>query len=157
MPRRREIAKRELLPDALYQSPLVTKFINTIMSEGKRSTAERILYQSFDLIKERSGDDPLKVFKKAVDNVKPALEVKSRRVGGSNYQVPIEVNPNRRLSLSIRWLVGFARARGDGKTMQEKLAMEFLDAANLRGGAVKKREDTHRMAEANKAFAHYRW
>jgi small subunit ribosomal protein S7 len=157
MPRRREIAKRELLPDALYQSPLVTKFINTIMSEGKRSTAERILYQSFDLIKERSGDDPLKVFKKAVDNVKPALEVKSRRVGGSNYQVPIEVNPNRRLSLSIRWLVGFARARGDGKTMQEKLANELLDAANLRGGAVKKREDTHRMAEANKAFAHYRW
>ena len=157
MPRRREIAKRELLPDALYQSPLVTKFINTIMSEGKRSTAERILYQSFDLIKERSGDDPLKVFKKAVDNVKPALEVKSRRVGGSNYQVPIEVNPNRRLSLSIRWLVGFARARGDGKTMQEKLANELLDAANLRGGAVKKREDTHRMAEANNAFAHYRW
>ena len=157
MPRRREIAKRELLPDALYQSPLVTKFINTIMSAGKRSTAERILYQSFDLIKERSGDDPLKVFKKAVDNVKPSLEVKSRRVGGSNYQVPIEVNPNRRLSLSIRWLVGFARSRGDGKTMQEKLANELLDAANLRGGAVKKREDTHRMAEANKAFAHYRW
>jgi small subunit ribosomal protein S7 len=157
MPRRRVIAKRELLPDALYQSPLVTKFINTIMSEGKRSTAERILYQSFDLIKERSGDDPLKIFKKAVDNVKPALEVKSRRVGGSNYQVPIEVNPNRRLSLSIRWLVGFARSRGDGKTMQEKLANELLDAANLRGGAVKKREDTHRMAEANKAFAHYRW
>ena len=157
MPRRREIPKRELMPDALYQSPLVTKFINTIMSQGKRSTAERILYQSFDLIKERSGDDPLKVFKKAVDNVKPALEVKSRRVGGSNYQVPIEVNPNRRLSLSIRWLVGFARARGDGKTMQEKLANELLDAANLRGGAVKKREDTHRLAEANKAFAHYRW
>ena len=157
MPRRREIPKRELVPDALYQSPLVTKFINTIMSQGKRSTAERILYQSFDLIKERSGDDPLKVFKKAVDNVKPALEVKSRRVGGSNYQVPIEVNPNRRLSLSIRWLVGYARARGDGKTMQEKLANELLDAANLRGGAVKKREDTHRMAEANKAFAHYRW
>ena len=157
MPRRRVIAKRELLPDALYGSPLVTKFINTIMSEGKRSTAERILYQSFDLIKERSGDDPLKVFKKAVDNVKPALEVKSRRVGGSSYQVPIEVNPNRRLSLSIRWLVGFARSRGDGKTMQEKLANELLDAANLRGGAVKKREDTHRMAEANKAFAHYRW
>ena len=157
MPRRREIAKRELLPDALYQSPLVTKFINTIMSEGKRSTAERILYQSFDLIKERSGDDPLKIFKKAVDNVKPSLEVKSRRVGGSNYQVPIEVNPNRRLSLSIRWLVSYARSRGDGKTMQEKLANELLDASNLRGGAVKKREDTHRMAEANKAFAHYRW
>ena len=157
MPRRRVIAKREPVGDALYDSPLVTKFINTVMSEGKRSTAERILYRSFDLIKERSGDDPLKVFKKAVDNVKPALEVKSRRVGGSNYQVPIEVNPNRRLSLSIRWLVGFARARGDGKTMEEKLANELLDAANLRGGAVKKREDTHRMAEANKAFAHYRW
>ena len=157
MPRRREIAKRELPNDALYSSSLVTKFINTIMKEGKRSTAERILYQSFDIIKERSGDDPLKVFKKAVDNVKPALEVKSRRVGGSNYQVPIEVNPNRRLSLSIRWLVSYARSRGDGKTMQEKLANELLDAANLRGGAVKKREDTHRMAEANKAFAHYRW
>jgi small subunit ribosomal protein S7 len=157
MPRRREIPKRELASDALYGSSLVTKFINTIMKEGKRSTAERILYQSFDIIKERSGDDPVKVFKKAVDNVKPALEVKSRRVGGSNYQVPIEVNPNRRLSLSIRWLVSYARSRGDGKTMQEKLANELLDAANLRGGAVKKREDTHRMAEANKAFAHYRW
>ena len=157
MPRRREIAKREIPADALYGSPLVTKFINTIMQEGKRSTAEKILYRSFDIIKERSGDDPLKVFKKAVDNVKPSLEVKSRRVGGSNYQVPIEVNPNRRLSLSIRWLVSYARSRGDGKTMQEKLANELLDAANLRGGAVKKREDTHRMAEANKAFAHYRW
>ncbi len=157
MPRRREIAKREIPVDALYGSPLVTKFINTIMQEGKRATAERILYQSFDIIKERSGDDPLKIFKKALDNVKPALEVKSRRVGGSNYQVPIEVNPNRRLSLSIRWLVSYARSRGDGKTMQEKLANELLDAANLRGGAVKKREDTHRMAEANKAFAHYRW
>ena len=157
MPRRREIAKRELPPDALYNSALVTKFINTIMKEGKRSTAERILYQSFDIIKERSGDDPLKVFKKALDNVKPSLEVKSRRVGGSNYQVPVEVNPNRRLSLSIRWVVSYARSRGDGKTMQEKLANELLDAANLRGGAVKKREDTHRMAEANKAFAHYRW
>ncbi len=157
MPRRREIPKRELALDALYQSSLVTKFINTIMKQGKRSTAERIVYQSFDIVKEKSGDDPLKVFKKAVDNVKPSLEVKSRRVGGSNYQVPIEVNPNRRLSLSIRWLVSYARSRGDGKTMQEKLAMEFMDAANLRGGAVKKREDTHRMAEANKAFAHYRW
>ena len=143
--------------DPLYQSPLVSKFINCVMSDGKRSTAERILYKSFDIIKEKTGDDPLKVFKKAIDNVKPSLEVKSRRVGGSNYQVPVEVNPNRRLSLSIRWLVGYARARGDGKTMQEKLANELLDAANLRGGAVKKREDTHRMAEANKAFAHYRW
>jgi len=144
-------------PDPVYNSALVTKFVNTVMNKGKRSTAERILYRSFDIIRERTGDDPLKVFKKALDNVKPTLEVKSRRVGGSNYQVPIEVNPNRRLSLSIRWLVGYARARGDGKTMQEKLANELMDAANLRGGAVKKREDTHRMAEANKAFAHYRW
>jgi small subunit ribosomal protein S7 len=157
MPRRREIPKRELAADPLYNSTLVSKFINTVMSDGKRSLAEGILYKSFDIIKERTGDDPLKVFKKAVENVKPSLEVKSRRVGGSNYQVPVEVNPNRRLSLSIRWLVGFARQRGDGKTMQEKLANELLDASNLRGGAVKKREDTHRMAEANKAFAHYRW
>ena len=157
MPRRREVPKRELPPDGLYNSALVTKFINCIMYDGKRSTAEGILYGSFEIIKEKSGDDPLKVFKKALDNVKPALEVKSRRVGGSNYQVPIEVNPNRRLSLSIRWVVTYARSRGDGKTMQEKLANELLDAANLRGGAVKKREDTHRMAEANKAFAHYRW
>ena len=157
MPRRREIPKRDILADPLYQSQLVSKFINTIMSGGKRSTAERIIYKSFDLIKDKTGDDPLKVFKKAVDNVKPSLEVKSRRVGGSNYQVPVEVNPNRRLSLSIRWLVSFARERGDGKTMQEKLANEFMDASNLRGGAVKKREDVHRMAEANKAFAHYRW
>jgi small subunit ribosomal protein S7 len=127
------------------------------MLDGKRSVAELILYGSLDIIKERTGDDPLKVFKKAVENAKPALEVKSRRVGGSNYQVPIEVNPNRRLSLSIRWLVGYARQRGDGKTMEEKLANELLDASNMRGGAVKKREDTHRMAEANKAFAHYRW
>ena len=157
MPRRREIPKRELASDPVYGSTLVTKFVNTVMSSGKKSTAEHILYKSFDIIKERSGDDPLKVFKKALENVKPSLEVKSRRVGGSNYQVPVEVNPNRRLSLSIRWLVGYARARGDGKTMEEKLANELLDAANLRGGAVKKREDTHRMAEANKAFAHYRW
>ena len=157
MPRRREIPKRELPADPIYNSTLVSKFINTVMRDGKRSTAERILYKSFDLIKERTGDDPLKVFKKALDNVKPSLEVKSRRVGGSNYQVPVEVNPNRRLSLSIRWLVTYARQRGDGKTMQEKFANELLDASNLRGGAVKKREDTHRMAEANKAFAHYRW
>ena len=157
MPRRREIPKRELAADPLYNSVLVSKFINTVMRGGKRSTAERILYKSFDIIKERTGDDPLKVFKKALDNVKPSLEVKSRRVGGSNYQVPVEVNPNRRLSLSIRWLVSHARSRGDGKTMQEKFANELLDASNLPGGAVKKREDTHRMAEANKAFAHYRW
>jgi small subunit ribosomal protein S7 len=157
MPRRREIPKREPPADPIYSSSLVTKFISTVMRDGKRSLAERILYDSLDIIKDRTGDDPMKVFKKAVDNVKPSLEVKSRRVGGSNYQVPIEVNPNRRLSLSIRWLVGHARSRGDGKTMQEKLANELLDASNLRGGAVKKREDTHRMAEANKAFAHYRW
>ena len=157
MPRRREVPKRDIAADPIYQSPLVTKFINCVMSHGKRSTAERILYKSFDIIKDKTSDDPLKVFKKAIDNVKPSLEVKSRRVGGSNYQVPVEVNPNRRLSLSIRWLVSFARERGDGKTMQEKLANELLDASNLRGGAVKKREDVHRMAEANKAFAHYRW
>jgi len=157
MPRRRVVSKRELPPDAVYSSTLVTKFISTIMSDGKRSTAEQILYKSFDLIREKTGEDPLKVFKKAIDNVKPSLEVKSRRVGGSNYQVPIEVNPSRRLSLSIRWVVGYARSRGDGKTMEEKLANELMDAANLRGGAVKKREDTHRMADANKAFAHYRW
>src|SRR5471032_636542 len=157
MPRRRVVSKREIPTDPLYQSALVTKFINCVMTGGKRNTAEAIFYRSFDIIKEKTGDDPLKVFKKAIDNVKPSLEVKSRRVGGSNYQVPVEVNPNRRLSLSIRWIVGYARSRGDGKTMFEKLANELMDAANLRGGAVKKREDTHRMAEANKAFAHYRW
>ena len=157
MPRRREIAKRELPLDPLYGSALVTKFINTVMKDGKRSLAESVLYGSLGIIKDRTGDDPLKVFKKAIENTKPSLEVKSRRVGGSNYQVPIEVNPNRRLSLSIRWLVLYSRTRGDGKTMREKLANEFMDAANLRGGAVKKKEDTHRMAEANKAFAHYRW
>ena len=157
MPRRREIPKREVPLDPLYSSALVTKFISTLMRDGKRSTAEQILYRSLSIVKEKTGDDPLKVFKKAVDNTKPSLEVKSRRVGGSNYQVPIEVNPGRRLSLAIRWLVAYSRSRGDGKTMEEKLANEFMDAANLRGGAVKKREDTHRMAEANKAFAHYRW
>jgi small subunit ribosomal protein S7 len=157
MPRRREIPKREIPPDPVYGNTLVTKFINTVMSDGKKSLAEQVMYGSLDIIKERTGDDPIKVFKKAIENTKPSLEVKSRRVGGSNYQVPIEVNPNRRLSLSMRWLVSYARSRGDGKTMREKLANELLDASNLRGGAVKKREDTHRMAEANKAFAHYRW
>ncbi|MPZ20928.1 MAG: 30S ribosomal protein S7 [Luteitalea sp.] len=157
MPRRREITRRELAPDPLYNSALVTKFIGVVMKDGKRSVAERILYRSFDMIRDKTGDEPIKVFKKAVDNTKPSVEVKSRRVGGSNYQVPVEVNPNRRLSLAIRWLVGQARSRGDGKTMEERLANELLDASNLRGGAVKKREDTHRMAEANKAFAHYRW
>ena len=157
MPRRREVPRRAVPPDPIYNSALVTKFIRTVMKSGKRSTAEGIIYRSLDIVKEKTGDDPLKVFKKAIDNVKPSLEVKSRRVGGSNYQVPVEVNPNRRLSLSIRWLSSSALARGDGKTMQDKLASELLDASNLRGTAVKKREDTHRMAEANKAFAHYRW
>lgn len=157
MPRRREIPKREVPADPLYSSTLVTKFVRMLMKGGKRSVAESILYGSLDVIRTRTGDDPLKIFKKAVDNTKPSLEVKSRRVGGSNYQVPIEVTQNRRLSLSIRWLSSYARNRGDGKTMREKLANELIDASNLRGGAVKKREDTHRMAEANKAFAHYRW
>jgi len=157
MPRRREVVKRPIPPDPIYNSTLVTKFVRTVMKSGKRSTAEGLLYGSLELVKERTGEDPLKVFKKALENVKPSLEVKSRRVGGSNYQVPIEVNPNRRMSLSMRWLSAYARSRGDGKTMKEKLANEFIDASNLRGASVKRREDTHRMAEANKAFAHYRW
>jgi len=157
MPRRREVPKREVPPDAIYSSTLVTKFVRMIMQGGKRSVAEGIVYGSLEIIKDRTGDDPLKVFQKAIDNTKPSLEVKSRRVGGSNYQVPIEVSGNRRLSLSIRWLTSSARSRGDGKTMRSKLANELIDASNLRGGSVKKREDTHRMAEANKAFAHYRW
>ena len=157
MPRRREVPKREVPPDPIYSSTLVTKFVRMIMQGGKRSVAEGIVYGSLEIIKDRTGDDPLKVFKKAIDNTKPSLEVKSRRVGGSNYQVPIEVSGNRRLSLSIRWLTSSARSRGDGKTMRSKLANELIDASNLRGGSVKKREDTHRMAEANKAFAHYRW
>ncbi len=157
MPRRREVPKRQVPADPVHNSTLVTKFVRMIMRSGKRSVAEGIVYGSLDIIKERTGDDPIKIFKKAVDNTKPAIEVKSRRVGGSNYQVPIEVSPNRRLSLSIRWLTSYARSRSDGKTMREKLANELIDASNLRGGTVKKREDTHRMAEANKAFAHYRW
>ena len=157
MPRRRDVPKREVPADPVYDSTLVTKFVRMIMKSGKRSVAEGIVYGSLDIIRERTGDEPLKVFRKAVDNVKPTLEVKSRRVGGSNYQVPIEVSQNRRLSLSIRWLASYARDRGDGKTMRDKLANELIDAANLRGGSVKRREDTHRMAEANKAFAHYRW
>ena len=156
MPRRREVPKPEINADALYNSVLVSKFINVVMKQGKKSTAETIVYRAFDKMRERTQEDPLKLFKKAVDNVKPALEVKSRRVGGSNYQVPVEVRVERRTSLSLRWLVNYARGRPE-KTMIEKLAGELLDAANNRGGAVKKREDTHRMAEANKAFAHYRW
>jgi small subunit ribosomal protein S7 len=156
MPRRGFIARRELQPDPLYNSALVTKFINTMMYGGKRSTSQRIMYDALGVVQQKTQDDPLKVFKKAVDNVKPALEVKSRRVGGSNYQVPVEVNTNRRTSLALRWLISFARKRPE-RGMVQKLASELLDAANLRGGAVKKREDTHKMAEANKAFAHYRW
>ena len=156
MPRRGIIVKREVLPDPIYQSTLVTKFINTVMKRGKKSVAEGIFYGALDIVRDKTKDDPLKTFKKAVENVKPLLEVKSRRVGGSNYQVPVEVNQNRRLSLAIRWLILYSQARGE-KTMREKLASEVMDAANLRGGAMKKKEDTHKMAEANKAFAHYRW
>jgi small subunit ribosomal protein S7 len=156
MPRRGTVPRREVLADPLYNSSLVTKFINCMMTGGKRSTSQQIMYGALSVVQEKTQDDPLKVFKKAVDNVKPSLEVKSRRVGGSNYQVPVEVNPNRRTSLALRWLIGFARKRPE-RTMVSKLANEILDAANLRGGAVKKREDTHKMAEANKAFAHYRW
>jgi small subunit ribosomal protein S7 len=156
MPRRREVPQRAPLADPIYNSNLVSSFVNVVMKRGKKSTAEGVVYRAFDKIKERTQEDPLKVFKKAIDNIKPTLEVKSRRVGGSNYQVPVEVRPERRTSLSLRWLVTFARDRPE-KTMVEKLASEILDASQNRGGSVKKREDTHRMAEANKAFAHYRW
>ncbi|HET9794801.1 MAG TPA: 30S ribosomal protein S7 [Thermoanaerobaculia bacterium] len=156
MPRRREVPKREILPDPVYNSQLVTKFVNSVMKQGKKSVAERILYGALEMVSEKTQDDPMKVFKKAVENVKPALEVKSRRVGGSTYQVPVEVRPNRRTSLAIRWLIEYAAARGE-RTMREKLAGELLDASNLKGGAMKKKDDTLKMAEANKAFAHYRW
>jgi small subunit ribosomal protein S7 len=156
MPRRGIVDKRELLPDPVYNSRLVTKFINNVTRQGKKTTAERIFYGALKLIEERAGDDPLKVFKRAMENTAPQVEVKSRRVGGSTYQVPVEVSTDRQQSLAIRWLITFAAGRHE-KTMTEKLAGEFLDAANNRGGAIKKREDTHRMADANKAFAHYRW
>ena len=156
MPRRREVAKRVILPDPKFHDRLVAKFVNSLMLDGKKSTAENIVYGAFDLIKERTGDEPVEVFKKAIENIRPVVEVKSRRVGGSTYQVPVEVRSERRNALAMRWLVNFARGRGE-KTMQERLAAEFLDAASNRGASVKKREDTHRMAEANKAFAHYRW
>ena len=156
MPRRATIEKREILPDPVYNSRLVTKFINNVTIQGKKSTAERLFYGALGLIEERTGDDPVKVFKRAVDNAKPMVEVKSRRVGGSTYQVPIEVRSDRQQALAIRWLIGFAKARHE-KTMMQKLAGEFLDAASNRGGTIKRRDDTHRMAEANKAFAHYRW
>jgi small subunit ribosomal protein S7 len=156
MPRRREIAKRVVLPDPKYTDRTVAKFINAIMIQGKKSTAEGIVYGAFGLLAERSGEEALEVFKKAIENVRPMLEVKSRRVGGSTYQVPVEVRSDRRNALAIRWLINYARGRGE-KTMVERLAGELLDASANRGAAVKKREDTHRMAEANKAFAHYRW
>ena len=156
MPRKGTVERREVAADPVYGNPLVQKFINCLMHEGERSVAQKIVYESLELIKERSKDDPLKVFKKALDNVKPALEVKTRRVGGANYQVPVEVNRNRQNSLSLRWIIDYARARSE-KSMVEKLTSELLDAAGNKGGAIKKRDDTHRMAEANKAFAHYRW
>ena len=154
--RRAGAARREVLPDPKYGSRLVAKFVNIMMIRGKKSTAERIMYDALAAIEDRAKQDALKMFKTAIDNVKPAVEVKSRRVGGSTYQVPVEVRPNRRTSLAIRWLIEYSASRGE-KTMREKLAAELLDAANLRGGAVKKKDDTHKMAEANKAFAHYRW
>ena len=156
MPRRREVEKRKILPDPKFQDRLVAKFINDLMRRGKKSTAERICYGAFDQVEAKLKDDPLKVFKKALDNVKPVVEVKSRRVGGATYQVPVEVRQDRRVALAMRWLIDYSRARGE-KTMMEKLAGEIIDAANNRGNAVKKREDTHKMADANKAFAHYRW
>jgi len=156
MSRRRRPEPREIAPDPVYNSQLVERFINSMMWDGKKSTAQKIFYEAMEKIRERSGDDPLKLFKKAVENCKPLLEVKTRRVGGANYQVPIEVPQNRRVSLALRWLITNARSRPE-KGMPEKLANELNDAANMRGGAIKKKEDVHRMAEANKAFAHYRW
>ena len=156
MPRRRVAAKREILPDPIYNSVMVTKFINGIMWKGKKSIAEQIFYGAMEKLAEKTGEEALKVFKKALDTVAPALEVKSRRIGGATYQVPIEVTKERRNTLAIRWIVGNARKRGE-KTMEARLVGELLDATNNRGNAVKKKDDVHRMAEANKAFAHYRW
>jgi small subunit ribosomal protein S7 len=156
MPRRREVPKRKIIPDPKYKDKLVAKFTNSLMQSGKKATAEGILYGAFDIVRDRFKEEPIDVFRKALDNVKPKLEVKSRRVGGATYQVPMEVRPERRVALGMRWLVQQARTRGE-KTMRERLAAEFVDAAQLRGGAVKKKDDTHRMADANKAFAHYRW
>ena len=156
MPRRREVPKRRITPDPKFKDKLVSKFTNTIMFNGKKATAEGILYGAFDVIGERYQEDALEVFRKALDNTKPKLEVKSRRVGGATYQVPVEVRPERRVALAMRWLVTYARERGE-KTMRERLAAELVDAANGRGNAVKKKDDTHKMADANKAFAHYRW
>ncbi len=156
MPRRREVPKRIVLPDPKYHEVLVAKFVNTVMFDGKKSTAERIVYGALDIIEDKRQDDPIKVFKRALENVQPVIEVKSRRVGGATYQVPVEISPNRRMALAMRWIRNFSRKRA-GRSMREKLANELMDAAEGRGAAVKKREDTHKMAEANKAFAHYRW
>ena len=156
MPRRREVPKRRITPDPKYKDKLVSKFTNTLMYNGKKATAEGILYGAFNVIQERFKEEPIEVFRKALDNVKPKLEVKSRRVGGATYQVPVEVRPERRVALAMRWIVTYARERGE-KTMRERLAAEFVDASAGRGNAVKKKDDTHKMADANKAFAHYRW
>ncbi len=156
MPRKGGVVKRPILPDLKYNDVLVSRFINGLMKKGKKSTAQRILYNALDIIGQRAQDEPIKVFRQAMDNVKPLIEVKSRRVGGATYQVPVEVRADRRVSLAIRWLIGYATARSE-KSMEAKLAAEFMDAAQNRGAAIKKREDTHKMAEANKAFAHYRW
>ncbi len=156
MPRRREVPVRRVMPDPMYNSEMVSRFIACIMSHGKKSTAEKIVYSAFDIIKEKSDDSPLTIFEKALENVKPTVEVKSRRVGGSTYQVPTEIRPSRRRALAIRWVIEYSRKRSE-KSMATKLAAELMDAANNRGATVKKREDTHKMADANKAFAHYRW
>ena len=156
MPRKGPVPKRDVLPDPVYHSKTVTKFINKVMLSGKKSVAERVVYDAFDTIREKTGQDPLEVFETALRNVMPVLEVKARRVGGANYQVPVEVRADRRMTLGIRWLVGYARLRGE-KTMDARLSAELMDAANNTGAAIKKKEDTHKMAEANKAFAHYRW
>ena len=154
--RKRRAIKRDVLPDPIYNSKVVTKLVNQIMQKGKKGTAQNILYGAFDMVKEKTGKDPMEVYNEALENIKPALEVKSRRVGGSNYQVPIEVNDERAQTLALRWLVNYAKLR-NGKGMAENLANEIIDASEGTGGAVKKREDTHKMAEANKAYAHYRW
>jgi small subunit ribosomal protein S7 len=156
MPRKGAVPKRDVLPDPKYKSKLVSKFINCMMKDGKKSVSESIMYRAFDIIEKKTKEPPMKIFERAMENVKPIVEVKSRRVGGSTYQVPVEVRRSRRAALGIRWLIGFARRRTE-KTMSERLAAELMDAANQRGAAIKKREDTHRMADANKAFAHYRW
>jgi small subunit ribosomal protein S7 len=156
MPRRREVPKREIQPDAVYSNELVSRLVNKLMIRGKKSVATRAFYAAMDIIESRTGEDPFKIFKQAVENAKPFMETKSRRVGGSTYQVPIEVSPRRRTALGLRWIVASARSRAE-KTIRERLAGEILDAANNRGGAVRKKEDVHRMAEANRAFAHYRW